>query len=305
MPRTCSGTAYAAQDLRAVLRRLGLRRVDLYGDSYGSWFALAFAARFPHVLRSVILDSTYAIRNLDPYYASSGSSGRAALDRVCARDPGCTAATGGRSSAVARLGALLAWVRRGALRGPHASAITARHLVDLFQNSGSDPLILRDLDASVRAALAGDTAPMLRLIAEGAGNGSYPDPGYFSDGAYMAVGCTDYPQLFSLHAASAVRSRQLRSSEAHAPAGVFAPFTAREWFTMSGYSETYDACLDWPRPCTAPRSCRSTTRRSPPRCRCWSSVVTSTTSRRSPTPSASHRASAPGSGSSTCTTPST
>jgi pimeloyl-ACP methyl ester carboxylesterase len=242
------GTAYAAQDLRAVLRRLGLRRVDLYGDSYGSWFAQAFAARFPHVLRSVILDSTYAIRDLDPYYASSGSSGRAALDRVCARDPGCTAATGGHGSAVARLGSLLARVRHGALRGRHASAITARHLVDLFQNSGSDPLILRDLDASVRAALAGDTAPMLRLIAQGAGNGGYPDPGYFSDGAYMAVGCTDYPQLFSLNAAPPARRRQLAAGEAGAPAGAFTPFSAREWFTMSGYSETYDACLDWPRP---------------------------------------------------------
>ena len=242
------GTDYAVQDLRAVLRRLGVRRVDLYGDSYGSWFAQAFAARFPGVLRSVILDSTYAIRHLDPYYASSGSSGRAALDRVCARDPGCAAATRGRGSAVGRLGALLARVRRHALRGPHASAITARHLVDLFQNGGSDPLILRDVDASVRAALHGDTAPMLRLIAQGAGNGGYTDPAYFSNGAYMAVGCTDYPQLFALNAAPAGRRRQLRLGEARAPAGAFAPFTAREWFTMSGYSETYDACLDWPRP---------------------------------------------------------
>jgi pimeloyl-ACP methyl ester carboxylesterase len=242
------GTAYAVGDLRAVLRRLGLRRVDLYGDSYGSWFAQAFAARFPDVLRSVILDSTYAIRKLDPYYASSGSSGRAALDRVCVRDPGCTAASRGSGTPVARLGELLARIRRGALRGPRASAITARHLVDLFQNSGSDPLILRELDASVRAALRGDTAPMLRLIAQGAGNGGYPDPGYFSDGAYMAVGCTDYPQLFSLNAAPAMRRRQLRASLARAGAAVFVPFTPREWFTMSGYSETYDACLDWPRP---------------------------------------------------------
>lgn len=104
------GTAYAVQDLRAVLQRLGLRRVDLYGDSYGSWFAQAFAARFPHVLRSVTLDSTYAIRHLDPYYASTGSSRRAALDRVCERDPGCTAATLGDGSAVARLA--------GSWRGP-------------------------------------------------------------------------------------------------------------------------------------------------------------------------------------------
>jgi len=76
-----------------------------------SRFAQAFAARFPGVLRSVILDSTYPVPGLDPYYASSGSSGRAAMDRVCERDPGCTAAAG-PGSATARLSELLARVRR-------------------------------------------------------------------------------------------------------------------------------------------------------------------------------------------------
>lgn len=247
------GTAYAVQDLRAVLQRLGLRRVDLYGDSYGSWFAQAFAVRFPHVLRSVTLDSTYPIRHLDPYYASSGSSGRAALDRVCERDPGCTAATRGDGSAVARLAELLARVRRSPLRGTVPGtrarmAISARHLVDLLQNAGFDALVWRDLDASVRAALNGDTLPLLRLIAQRAGNGGSPRPGSFSDGAYTAVSCTDYPQLFSMQAAPARRRAELRASVVHAPAGAFAPFTAREWVTMSGYSEAYDACLDWPRP---------------------------------------------------------
>jgi hypothetical protein len=33
-------------------------------------------------------------------------------------------------------------------------------------------------------------APAIHRRAE-AGNGGYPDPGYFSDGAYMAVGCSD------------------------------------------------------------------------------------------------------------------
>jgi pimeloyl-ACP methyl ester carboxylesterase len=250
------GTAYAVDDLRAVLRRLGLRRIDLYGDSYGSWFTQAFMARYPGVLRSVILDSTYAIRGLDPVYASSGSSGRAALDRVCARDPGCAAAGRGRGTPVTRLATLLTRLRRapilGTVRQPDGTGrrieVTPRRLADLFQNGGSEPLVLRDFDASVRAALAGDDTPLLRLVALAAGNGGYPDPGYFSDGLYMAVGCTDYPQLFSMDAAPAERRRQLAAAAVRAPAAAFAPFTTAEWLTISAYSETYDACLDWPRP---------------------------------------------------------
>jgi pimeloyl-ACP methyl ester carboxylesterase len=249
------GTAYAVQDLRAVLRTLRLRRVDLYGDSYGSWFAQAFAARFAGVLRSVILDSTYPVRALDPYYASSASSGRTAIDRVCRRDPGCTAAAGA-GSATLRLGELLARVRHAPLRGTvldvggkrTRAVVDARRLADLFQDSGSDPLVLRDLDATVRAALGGDPAPLLRLVVQSAGNGGSADPGYFSDGAYMAVSCTDYPQLFSLQASPAVRRSQLEGHLRAAPAGAFTPFTTSEWVSTSGYSQPYDVCLDWPRP---------------------------------------------------------
>jgi hypothetical protein len=130
-----------------------------------------------------------------------------------------------------------------------AVTVDPRRLVDVFQDSGSDPLVLRELDASVRAALGGDSTPLLRLVAYSADdNGGSADPGYFSDGDYMAVGCTDYPQLFSLRAPPSMRRRQLAASVAAAPAGVFAPFTAAEWVTMSGYSETYDACLNWPSP---------------------------------------------------------
>ncbi len=249
------GTAYATQDLRAVLRRLDLRRVDLYGDSYGSWFVQAFIARFPGVLRSVILDSTYSAHALNPYYASSASSGRTAMDRVCDRDPGCVRAAGG-GSATHRLGELLRRLRRRPLRGTvpglhgrHSRVIVGpRQMADLVQDAGSEPTVLRDLDASVRAALGGDAAPLLRLVLLVDGNGSSSDPRYFSDGMYMAVSCTDYPQLFSLNAPPSVRARQFRAAVRHAHAGAFAPFTTPEWVSMSGFSQPYDICLDWPRP---------------------------------------------------------
>ena len=250
------GTAYAIADLRAVLRRLALPRISLYGDSYGSWFAQAFAARYPGALRSVVLDSTYAITGLDPWYRASVTSGLAAMDRVCARDPGCRRA--GRGSTPAqRFGRLLARVRRdpvtAAVRTIHGTVrfrVTVRHLVDLFQNAGISAFVWRDFDAAARAALHHDWSPLARLLHEDDSDGGVPDPGYFSDGAYLAVSCTDYPQLYSRTAPPAARRAQYEARLGHAPAAL-APFTATQWTSMSGYSEPFDACLDWPTPAHA------------------------------------------------------
>jgi pimeloyl-ACP methyl ester carboxylesterase len=248
-------TEYAVTDLHVVLARLRTGRVQLYGDSYGSWFAQAFMARYPGQLRSVILDSTYAVHGLDPYYASSGLVGRQAMDRVCARDPGCRADAAGDGTPVGRLARLLRRLRRrpihGSVRwigGRRTIIVTPRRLVDLVQDGGSDPYPWRELDASVRAALAGDDVPLLRLAVYDDDNGGDADPTYFSDGDYMAVSCTDYPQLFSMAASPAERERQFARSIRHAPRGRFAPFTSAEFVTMSSYSEAYASCLDWPRP---------------------------------------------------------
>ena len=83
------GTAYAVADLAAILRRLQTGPVTIYGDSYGSWFTQAFIARHPTMVRAVILDSTYYLRGLSPWYASSGVEGRRAMLRVCERSLAC------------------------------------------------------------------------------------------------------------------------------------------------------------------------------------------------------------------------
>ena len=98
-------TAYAADDLAAVLRALRLRSIDLYGDSYGTYFVQDFIARHPSVLHSVVLDSSYPRRGTDPWYASSGTAARAALETVSA-------------GSVERLGALLVRVRVCAVDRP-------------------------------------------------------------------------------------------------------------------------------------------------------------------------------------------
>jgi pimeloyl-ACP methyl ester carboxylesterase len=219
-------TAYAADDLAAVMRALKLGKVDLYGDSYGTFFVQEFIARHPSTVHSVVLDSSYPRRDLDPWYASSGAAARVALETV---SPG----------SVARLAELLAGVRSAPIAGTTRDADTSilqarvdpRVLADMVQDSASDPVTLRELDASVRAALAGDDVPLLRLAGQsGTWNHSPSDADYFSRGAYLAVSCLDYPQLRSF---------------AGAPEA-FAPFTAAEWLTISGFSQPYDVCRDWP-----------------------------------------------------------
>jgi len=248
------GTAYAADDLAAVMRALRLGPVDLYGDSYGTWFAQSFVARHPRAVRSVVLDSAYPVRGLDPFYPSSGPVARAAMDAVCARDPGCATAAPG--SATARLAALLEVLRRGAISGRTRAAdgasvrarVDVRTMTDLVQDAGSDPVIYRELDASVRAALAGDAAPLLRLAAQaGAYDHGVSEASYFSNGLYMAVACFDYPQLFSMRASPARRRAQLAARVASGPEA-FRPFSLREWMGVSAYTQPYRACLDWPAP---------------------------------------------------------
>lgn len=119
----------------------------------------------------------------------------------------------------------------------------------MVQDAASDPVIYRELDASVRAALAGDTVPILRLAGQ---SNTYDHgtstPDYFSDGLYMAVACTDYPMLFSMRASPAARRTQLAARIAAGPQAAFAPFSLDEWLRISAYSEPYRACLDWPAP---------------------------------------------------------
>ena len=52
-------TAAAAADMAEIIALLGLGKVDLYGDSYGTYYAQVFAARYPQLIRSLTLDSTY------------------------------------------------------------------------------------------------------------------------------------------------------------------------------------------------------------------------------------------------------
>jgi pimeloyl-ACP methyl ester carboxylesterase len=249
-------TAYSARDVSRVIDALRLGPVDLYGDSYGSWFAQVFASRYPSQLRSVTLDSTYQVLDLDPWYSTTAITARRAFDQACSLSPACAAATRGPSWA--RISALARRLARAPVSGFATTTagtrsrmtVTDNTLVNLVNNAGFDPLVYRDLDAAARALLQhNDSAPLLRLasLSIGFDDNNYPLP-EFSDGLYFAVSCTDYVQLFSRDAPPAVRQRQYSAALHREPARTFAPFTVAQWTSMDQYTEAYSACLDWPTP---------------------------------------------------------
>lgn len=253
-------TTYAAQDLASVLRKLRVGPVDMYGDSYGTWFVQAFMSRHPHMLRSVVLDSAYPMFAGGTWVKSTYWTAREAYRLVCERDPAC--GTQAPGDPWGRLSDLVRQVRTTPIAGathdptdgrPMHAVVDPRTLVDMVTDAGFDPIMYRELDAAVRAALAGDNAPILRLAALAArvDNDTPNLLSWYSDGLYFATSCTDYGQLYDMHAPPAKRRAQLRKTIAETPADAFAPFTPREWSLMDNYSETYTGCLDWPQPVAA------------------------------------------------------
>jgi pimeloyl-ACP methyl ester carboxylesterase len=247
------GTANAARDLADVLAALRTGRVDLYGDSYGSWFAQAFAARYPALLRSVTLDATWPVLGTDPFYLSTPQAMRIAFDLACRRSLACAAAAPGRS--MARIAALAERLRVAPLVGrtrepggpPATWTVDVGALVTMVNNAGADSGVYRDLDAAARAVLEhDDAAPLLRLAAQSIYTDDSGPVAEFSAGLYVAVACNDYPQAFDMRAAPATRRAQYAAAVAALPGDAFAPFTVQEWVTSP--IEEFDACLGWPSP---------------------------------------------------------
>jgi pimeloyl-ACP methyl ester carboxylesterase len=254
-------SALAAEDMAGVIQALGVGRVDLYGDSYGSFFAQVFADRHPQLLRSLILDSTYPTVDLDPWYRSSVESMPGNFQAVCDRAPACAGAE--HEQVWSRIGQLAQRLRAGSLSGvvPGAGgkrdrvSMDAVGLVDLVNDAAEDGQVYRALDAAARALLGEDqAAPLLRLYAQRLA----VDEAYFglpvreySVELYFAVGCLDYPQLFDMSASPARRAAELQAAQAGLPASTFSPFTTAEWLAQDENTEAYTGCLDWPAPTIA------------------------------------------------------
>ncbi|MGA2135129.1 MAG: alpha/beta hydrolase [Bryobacteraceae bacterium] len=255
------GTALATDDMAAVLEALGTGPVDLYGDSYGTWYSQAFAVNHPELVRAVILDSAYPVIGENPFYPFSGIFNRLNYNMVCQRSLSCQDLPGTSQD---RIDALTASLRASPFTGKaydgngnlRPVAATPTSLAYAIYAGTMGEVIYRDLDAAARAYLSnGDTVPLLRLFAENDLTSAFAQPGgkdtEYSRGLFAAVSCSDYPQLYDMTVPPSERVTQEQAAIAQENAtdpGVFAPFTIDEFRKMSIDVSVLDLCLNWPIP---------------------------------------------------------
>ena len=244
------GTGAAADDLAAVLDKLGVPLVDVYGDSYGTYFSQAFAVRHRDRVRAVVLDAAYAVEGFDPWIREETAALRFAWPAVCDRTVGCS-------------GDVLAELRRWAIKldadplvATGRDADGARHRIKLDgaalgQMTGDGSFyytIYRDLLAALRAYELGDREPLLRLAAEDLPfTGGGPVKSY-SEGAYAAVACHDYPTLWDPAAPFATRRAQYDAARAALDPQTYAPFPNDIWLRSLYIDQGTSGCLRWPAP---------------------------------------------------------
>lgn len=249
----------ATDDLAAILDALQSGPVDLYGDSYGTFFEQLFAVRHGQKLRSVILDGAFPLDGVDyAWYPNYAPAMRAKFNTSCDRSDGCSRLMGSSLEHIApalqslRRNPVAAKARDGDGRLRSFTANATQLAIVMF---GSAPAYatVRETDAAARAYVAGDRAPLFRLMAETqVGVDSRDDtqsPAKYSAGLAAAVNCEDAPQIFdmSLEPSERVanRDRVIAERKRSAP-DTYAPFTLDEYRAMPLDYAFIDQCASWP-----------------------------------------------------------
>ena len=262
------GTGAAADDLKDILDVLHVGKVDVYGDSYGTYFAQTFAVRHPVKTRAIVLDGAFSLGGFDPWERNESADLRAAWRAVCTRWGNCSNILGEITQLAAALDAKpLAAVVRDADGTPHHVRMDGASLAQLTVDASSSYSIYRDLAAAGRAYMSGRAGPLLRLAGEDLAQFENGPPRWYSLGALQAVVCHDYPTIWNRSATIATRRAQVATARAGLAANVFSPFSKADWLRSEYQHELVYGCLLWPRaPVADPARPPG---RGSPMCRCW------------------------------------
>jgi pimeloyl-ACP methyl ester carboxylesterase len=241
------GSAAVADDIDAVRASLGLHKLDLWGDSYGTFLMPVYAARYPEHVRSVVLDGAFPIAS-DRWGRDVLRGVRRVIGLVCQRTQRCSG-----PRVLTGIGRLARRLRHHPVHftanspvGAVRLTLSERELADVTYGGG-DPAVYGLLPAAVRAALDHDFAPLERLVTVSRIDevgGFLIDPTLLSNGAGGAVSCHDYPRPYDLAAPPAQRRAEYHRAVAHLDAAQFRPFSPRAWLATE--IDAGPKCLGWP-----------------------------------------------------------
>jgi len=245
-------TTEVVADLEALRLALGAERMSLFGVSYGAYVAQRYARRYPDRIDGLVLDSPVAQDQGGPFDRSTYAAVGRVLRALCA-GPRCRGVADPVAD-VRRLRARLplrgtAYDSRGRSRRVRLSR--EAELFDLLVSSDFSPALRAEIPAAVRAAVSGDPAPLLRLVAADREQPDAQQPDErnrdedeFSNALFFTTTCEEKPlPWFSPEAPTADRaSRRAAALDALGPAAL-APFSRR----AADSTQVGTAfCLAWP-----------------------------------------------------------
>nr|WP_269106720.1 alpha/beta fold hydrolase [Massilia sp. TS11] len=192
-------TANAARDIEQVRKALGYGPINLWGGSYGTRLAQAYARAFPSAVRSLVLDGVAPPEQVIP---AGGHDAQAALDKLfaqCAADKECARAFPNLKS---EFSALLERAASGklqvSLNDPRTAAplslnISTRRLIGTVQNVLYAPLDARRLPFLIHSAYQGNWAP---FVARSNAAYDFSTEGGMAGLLHFAIVCSeDLPRL--------------------------------------------------------------------------------------------------------------
>jgi pimeloyl-ACP methyl ester carboxylesterase len=240
-------TSDSVEDMEAVRRVIGVERITIYGTSYGTKLALAYAARYPAHVERLVLDSILPLDGPDPFTRDIIGAVPRVLRTLCAND----ACQGIAADPVGDLAALVRRLQTSPIRGPVVGGDGRRRmrrlgrlrLLRILVDGDLDPSLRAEFPAAVRSALRGDSAPLLRLAHRAAlGEEDNEPPKDFSPALFVATSCEDGPLPWQPSAPLLDRWAQAISKAGSLPDSAFYPFDR----ATGRASDTLRLCAHWP-----------------------------------------------------------
>ena len=253
------GSGDIAQDMDEVRAALGYDQVDYFGASYGGMDVIAYATRFGAHLRSVVLDAPLGPPGANEFMRLRfrTHSDPRMVRLVCARSLLCGPEHPGATS---EFEALIESIQHHPIEGSTFDAsgnpmyvhVDETALLNFVVTYPENFVNTGEILAAARALTHGDTAPLLRLDAEGifSAIGDSGDATAYSAGDFYASACVTTGQAWDWSESVPERRGSYNDAVQELPEDYFAPFS-KSAPTGILFSDAGLGCLWWQEPTPA------------------------------------------------------
>ena len=234
-----------AEDIESVRTALGVDKLGIFGVSYGTKHAVAYALAHPTHVERLLLDSE-VLPDRDTLDTSSLRTMPTSVSRICTDNvcPGIAPGVGDRFAALANqfeAHPLQVSLHFAPTLAPYPLLIDGEAMISLAYESDLSSGISSQLPAAIDAAVAGNPVPLERLffldVLSSSGSRDINVP------LFLATDCGDSPFPWQPNDTPDARKAAVNAAIAAFPPGSSGSFGA--WAFNSLFAWT---CVDWPAP---------------------------------------------------------